>query len=72
MSTLSFVEEIVSMEGKMLADEIVKGRFTQCVVAVPIKRIFTKKKEEDIYIFSGKWSPVKTLCFLSYRICPII
>ena len=37
----------------MLADEIVKGRFTQCVVAVPIKRIFTKKKEEDIYIFSG-------------------
>ena len=54
MSTSSFVEEIVSMEGKMLADEIVKGRFTQCVVAVPIKRIFTKKKEEDIYIFSGK------------------
>lgn len=53
MSTSSFVEEIVSMEGKMLADEIVKGRFTQCVVAVPIKRIFTKKKEEDIYIFSG-------------------
>ena len=53
MSTSSFVEEIVSMEGQMLADEIVKGRFTQCVVAVPIKRIFTKKKEEDIYIFSG-------------------
>ena len=53
MSTSSFVEEIVSIEGKMLADEIVKGRFTQCVVAVPIKRIITKKKEEDIYIFSG-------------------
>ena len=54
MSTSSFVEEFVSMEGKMLADEIVKGRFTQCVVAVPIKRILTKKKEEDIYVFSGK------------------
>lgn len=51
MSTSSFVEEIVSMEGKMLADEIVKGRFTQCVVAVPIKRIFTKKKKRtSIYL----------------------
>lgn len=35
----------------MLADEIVKGRFTQCVVAVPIKRIFTKKKKRtSIYL----------------------
>lgn len=54
MSTSSFVEEIVSMEGKMLADEIVKGRFTQCVVAVPIKRILTalweKKRRGHLYI----------------------
>ena len=35
----------------MLADEIVKGRFTQCVVAVPIKRIFTKKKKKRTSIY---------------------
>lgn len=69
MSTSSFVEEIVSMEGQMLADEIVKGRFTQCVVAVPIKRIFTKKKKKRTSIYLAE---VKTLCFLSYRTRPII